>query len=385
MPSICLCLFLLYLTGEALLLRRRRNRIGLRIAVTGTRGKTTVARSLAAVCRADSRTVFAKTTGSEAAYLLPDGRITPVHRRGLPSIIEQKETVRRAAAAGADTLVAEIMSIHPENHAVESRLILRPHIVVITNIRLDHTDAMGTTRDDIAAVLAETIPAKAAVFIPECEVCDPIVRAVKQRDCRLVAVPSGHGDMDAGKGTDGRYGANSDLVLAVARHLGIDENRIAEGIAAMIPDAGGEEIRVVTGRGKTLYLINGFAANDPESTFLVLERMKSRLPAACGPLAGLLTLRGDRSERTAQWLTFLTAGEAGNPFASLYVTGRHAGIFRRRVPGARILETKDPRPATERLLAELDDGAVVFGFGNMAGPGERLAAYWRTTGDLYDR
>lgn len=381
-PATCVVLFLVYLTAEALLLAQQRKRIALRIAVTGTRGKTTLVRSLAAVCRAGGRSVFAKTTGSEAAYLFPDGRIAQVSRRGLPSIIEQKKTIRLAAAAGADTLIAEIMSIQPENHAVESRMMLRPHIVVITNIRLDHTDAMGNTRDEIAAVLAETIPENTIVFIPENEMYDPLVQAAQQRGCRLITVPPSSPEAGADNPTHGQYGCTLDLVRAVARHLGIDEERVTAGTAAMAPDIGAEEIRIVRGGGKTLYMINGFAANDPESTFMVLERMRSRLSADSG-ITGLLNLRSDRAERTAQWLKRLSE-QKHNPFASLYVTGQHARVFRRRIPGTRILKAKNPRKATEVLLNHLEDGSIVFGFGNMAGPGERLTAHWRTTGELYD-
>ena len=384
LPAILFTLFLCYLAAEAAVLQRRRKQISVRIAVTGTRGKSSVVRSLAAVCRHAGQKVFGKTTGSEALYHLPDGGIRPVRRRGLPSIIEQEKTVRFAAAADADTLIAEIMSIHPENHAVESRMILRPHIIVITNIRHDHTDAMGNSRDDIAAVLAGTIPHKAVVFIPEQEMCDPILQTVKQRDCRLIPVPFSGEKTDPGRQPEGQYEFNRDLVYAVARHLGIEESQITAGIAAMGRNPDEEEIRVITGRGKKIYVINAFAANDPESTFMVLERVKSRLSAASGNITGLLSLRGDRAERTAQWLDILAGGRK-NPFQSLYVTGRHARIFPRRIPGCRVLGVKDPGLTTDRLLTDVEDGGIVFGFGNMAGAGEQLTAHWLSAGEAYGR
>ena len=77
-----LALSLGYLWVETVRLRRWQEGIPLRVMVTGTRGKTSVARSLASVLREDGRKVLAKTTGSEAALLLPDGTERPLHRRG---------------------------------------------------------------------------------------------------------------------------------------------------------------------------------------------------------------------------------------------------------------------------------------------------------------
>src|SRR5574342_689952 len=158
--------FLLYLICERIAMNRQRNAIPLRISVTGTRGKSSVVRMIASMLREDGRKVIAKTTGSQARFVLPDAQEIEIARRGVTSIIEQKRLIKKAAKIKADCLVAEIMSIHPENHCVESQQILQPHIVVITNVRQDHTEAMGETKEEIAAVLSLDIPAKARVFVP---------------------------------------------------------------------------------------------------------------------------------------------------------------------------------------------------------------------------
>ena len=53
-----------YLVLERIRLDRYRSAIPLTIAVTGTRGKTSVTRMLASVLRESGRRVLAKTTGS---------------------------------------------------------------------------------------------------------------------------------------------------------------------------------------------------------------------------------------------------------------------------------------------------------------------------------
>ncbi len=138
-----------YLAGERFLLKRRIRSVPLRISVTGTRGKSSVVRLLASVLREDGLRVVAKTTGSRATCILPDGSERNVPRRGMASIIEQKRFVQMAARMNADCLIAEIMSLHPENHIIESQVLIQPDVVLLTNVRVDHIDAMGSQEDQI--------------------------------------------------------------------------------------------------------------------------------------------------------------------------------------------------------------------------------------------
>ena len=160
-------LWLAYLAVERAHLDRSRRRVPLRIAVTGSRGKTSVSRRLAAVLGEDGRAVLAKTTGSEAAYLLPDGTVHEIRRLGPPSIIEQRRLLHRGARMGVDAVVAEVMSVHPENHRVEARRILQPQMVLVTNFRVDHIEAQGRTRREVASVLSLDVPPGAEVLVPE--------------------------------------------------------------------------------------------------------------------------------------------------------------------------------------------------------------------------
>ena len=160
---------------------RYLNRIPLRITVTGTRGKSSLVRMIAAVLREDGWRVTSKVTGSHARLIRPDGSESTLRRRGIPSIFEQKRVVRLAAGAGAECLVCEIMSIHPENHFTESRRLLKPHIVIITNLRPDHTDAMGGSPGEIARVFALDIPTGALVYLPEKEIHYLIAETVEKK------------------------------------------------------------------------------------------------------------------------------------------------------------------------------------------------------------
>src|SRR5258705_3004282 len=73
---------------------RLRERIPIRVHVNGTRGKSSVTRLIAAGLRAGPGRVLAKTTGTMARIIYPDGHEVDVYRVGRPNIIEQTRIVR---------------------------------------------------------------------------------------------------------------------------------------------------------------------------------------------------------------------------------------------------------------------------------------------------
>jgi Mrp family chromosome partitioning ATPase len=99
--------FMSILFVERLRLIRLQARIPIRVCVTGTRGKSTVTRYIAAALRASGRTVLAKTTGSKPAFILPDGEEREIQRNGLPSILEQKRVLALAGRLRVGALVTK--------------------------------------------------------------------------------------------------------------------------------------------------------------------------------------------------------------------------------------------------------------------------------------
>ena len=384
---ITVIIFLLTLIHERLLLNSRIQSIPLRISVTGTRGKSSVARLLASILREDGWKVLAKTTGSEARLILTDGEEIPLSRRGIPSILEQKKLIKFAKNVNADCVVSEIMSIHPENHFVESQQILKPNIVIVTNIRRDHIDAMGKTEDEIASVLSLDIPEKARVYIPEKENRQIFQTAVHNGKGELIIVPEGISSplqQLAPELKRTEFSDNLDIVVSLAKHLNIDQRVIYNGIRNTKHDIGTFKIWEYCAREtqKTCYLVNGFAANDPESTKRLISKTKEVLPSASDKLTGLLSLRPDRGDRTVQWINALQ-DRSFDCFSRIYVTGTHSKIIKRKLKFAYILKYKPPEKMTDMIVTDLEDQAVIFGFGNLVGMGRRLVDCWNTIGEAY--
>jgi poly-gamma-glutamate synthase PgsB/CapB len=318
--------------------------------------------------------------------VLPDGEEVEVVRHGLPSVIEQKKVVKMAKDVSADCLVAEIMSVHPENHYVESRQIFKPHIVVVTNVRRDHADAMGKTEEEIASVFCLTFPPKRVVFVPEKEDMPLFQQSADDVDGKMIRVKEGiASSQNPGRKFRGDvFFDHIDLVYAVVKHLKIDDKVIFEGIRKASSDAGAYRMWEYRSEAmkKVCYFVNGFAANDPESTYSVLTKTKESLPSSENKIVGLLNLRFDRGDRTLQWMEALTNGFS-ECFDGLFVMGDHARIFQKKVRDARVLKEKTPERIMEKVIAASPEDAVIFGFGNMGGLGRRLVDHWDGIGSAY--
>lgn len=357
-----------------------------RIAVTGTRGKSGVTRLVAAGLRASGARVLAKTTGSRPVLILPDGTERDILRSGPASVREQVRLAALAAAVGADTLVAEMMSVGGECLAAEARAILRPGMLAVTNVRLDHLEAMGRDRSAIARTLAEAVPARAAVFVPEEEADPAFVAPARRRGATLHPVAPGLAAAD-GPPSPGDFEPNRRLARAVLAACGVDRRTAEAGFAAAAPDPGHMSVR----RGdfgrppRPADCVNLFAANEPDSSAASLRQVEAVLPLAGQPLVGVLSLRLDRGDRTRQWIGAARDGFFRG-FAVLALIGPGApaalGPFRRAVrpPGPAVARVagRSPEAVMDAVMALAPGPAppVVVGLGNFVGPGEGLVRFW---------
>jgi gamma-polyglutamate synthase len=383
--------FLAYVFVERRLHDARLKRIPLRIAVTGTRGKSTVTRLVAGILRESGLSVLAKTTGSKAVILYPDGTEEEIRRRGVPSILEQKRIVRLAARSGAGAVVVEMMSIREECLFVESRRLLKPGILVLTNVRLDHLEWMGSTRDEIARCLSAAFPKGGTVILPEEETADVFVSraAVLGSALKLAAKLPEEGADLAKIGGGGTFEENVRLALAVARLVGVPLETACRGMAAAAADFGTFKAWRAPGRGESEGLIfaSAFAANDPESTLKAIAPARAYASRTGKRMVGLLNLRPDRGDRSIQWADALESGRLDD-FAAIAVIGSPARAFGARIkrtksgngPTILVLREKGPLKILGRLASAGGSSSVVVGMGNIRGLGGEIVAHWERTG-----
>ncbi len=422
---LSILIFLGYLIHERIALERDIETIPLRIAVTGTRGKTGVVRMLTAVLSECGLKVLGKTTGSRACYLLPDGTEADVPRRGIVSILEQKKLIKKAVALKVDCLVSEIMSIQQENHFIESHWLLQPHVLVITNIRSDHTDAMGESEDEIASVLAIAVTTGSTVFLPAEEFRPIFTHITRSLGAHLIWVARELSSSleDADPGLKRRFfPVHLDLVSAVTTFLSkktpalepgknfppISQNQVLTGLKKVKKDSGefslwkyrvgekapAKKIGKASKKTKTYLLANGFAANDPLSTYQLMSRLRGRFPSYPARFIGIMNLRSDRGDRTQQWIESLKTRGA-EFFDCIYVTGGHAQVVRRKLkPGGlniQVLEHRKAENIMEYIITAHQHStpgndpngtnrSIIFGFGNIKGTGTELVDHWQKIG-----
>jgi len=392
--GIVLISFLAYLYIERLRLGRHVENIPLRICVTGTRGKSGVTRLIASILRDSGYRVLAKTTGSRAVVIGLDGREEEISRSGIPSPLESKKLLKKAAGLKAQAVVMEMMGIRPESLHVESTGLIRPHILVITNVRLDHLADMGATREAIAACFASSIPEKGTVFVPQTEffpvfqtVAEKRYAGVKQVDNR---------DLLAGEVGDWidhlslEFEDNIGLALALSRHLGIDRDKALKAVTQTAPDFGALKVWVTDAAfpHHPWFFVSAFAANDPESTRNVISKLQAKMLLKGRRLIGLLNFRSDRADRTLQWLKALQKNEFPE-FERIVLLGDHTRAVMRRLNSVQRIKFQawpklSPETIMKRLL-EMENGeAVLIGLGNMGGAGKAIVDYWEQTGRRHD-
>jgi len=352
-----------------------------------------VSRFIAASLRESGFSVLAKTTGSKPVIILPDGKEEEIERKGLPTILEEKKVLKRGASLGVQALVTELMSIQPESSFVESRRILRPHILVITNVRLDHREQMGLTKPEIARSLASAILPQATVFVPDEEFYPEFQSAADKVKAKIIRVKrndTGEWGEPGGISAFFYFEENLRLALAVSKHLGVPKEAALQGIAKAEPDFGSLRIwEAELGTPPAPWLlVSAFAANDPESTGLILARIKNGLSLPGQRLVGILNFRQDRGDRTLQWINALEQGYFSG-FHKLFFIGAHVHALRMKggsnlLPAFTPITAKSPAAIMENIGQEVDGGAILVGIGNMGGLGAPLVEHWEKIGRPYE-
>jgi len=359
----------------------RLRRIPIRITVSGTRGKTSIVRTLASVFRCHGIQVLAKTTGSEATFILPDGKEEAIKRRGKTTILEQKKLIRKAVKLNAQCVITEIMSIHPECHSIETRKIIKPKFTILSNIRADHIHLAGKTKEELSTYILNDIYRGSRVFIHEDEINEYLVSGVTKIQANLFTVNKDAAqELKISPSASKRHlPENLDLVYTASKQFGIDDESIATGIENARLDIGSLEIFRFEEGEKEIFFVNAFAANEPESTMKLVHKTIGIMEGDHSPTAGLLALRSDRGERSRQWLEYLTEGK-DHCFNPLFLTGAHSRILHRNIEGSEIIRERDPECITRSMLAGCDTGTLVFGMGNFHGTGKRMVEYWKDEG-----
>ncbi len=377
----------LVLLGAFEVFKHRRNlsRIPIRIHVAGTRGKSSVTRLLAAALNEAGKRTAAKTTGTLARMILPDGREVPIFRPSGANIIEQLRVISTTNRMRCDAIVIECMALIPELHWISESKMVRATHGVITNARADHLEVMGPQETDVARALAGIVPPKAKMFTAERQHLDIIEHACKDRETELFAVTEAEVEAIAKEDLLGfaytEHAENVALALKILADLGIDRQTALRGMKKTRPDPGALTEHEVHFFGRTLSFINAFAANDPTSTQRIWNLSKQNHPEIDKTVA-VFNLRADRPHRTIQLVRetsiFSDADDVVLMGSGAYTFARvaaSAGIDASRIVYAEQERIED---VFEKIIGVCSDShTLVVGMGNIGGQGLDLVRYFK--------
>lgn len=369
---------------EKIVLKRCHEKIPVRICVTGTRGKSSVARLIGAGLRENGWRTVVKTTGSKSVIIDPKGNEKPVPRHGPPSVLEQRSVLKLASKWQVKALVVETMSIKPENLLVEIQNIFSPNYVVVTNIRPDHVEDLGPDAQALGAILARSIPSRATVFVSEQERMEELTALLRRRGVNVIQVHTRSNDA-VPLSTYIEWKANLALAIAVCQALGMEKSAALKGMERSNPDFGALKIwhvRHPKDSSKRWYLVSAFAANDPISTGEVLERIQGQWSSE---IVGILNLRADRADRSQQWHRALLSERFNGVFSHLLLVGHvpyalRFSLIHRYNGVVEVIPRLDPQHITQKAFSCLPNGGIIFGFGNIKGTGAALVEYWAQIG-----
>ncbi len=349
--------------------------IPIRILVNGSRGKSSVVRLIAAGLRASGKEVYAKTTGTSTRFIGANGTEEPIMRIDMPTIREQIKVIHRVAQNDPDVIVIECMALRPQLQRTESFRIVKPTLVVITNVRADHLDIMGPTIRDIAKTFVRVVPQNCTVFTAEVRTLDVFVENTQDKNIDIFTTDPGNiSDAVIAKFPYIEHKENVSLALDVCKYLGVDESTALHGMFMATPDPGVSQIYTIDINGKSITYICALAANDPESASRIWQAVKKDHPET----NLLINCRKDRISRSVQYAQFIK-----NLDVDLCIlTGSGTNVLARRLKNVierkRIMNLGDKQPEQvyNEVSKRIADRSLLFAIGNAMGYGSELHQYF---------
>lgn len=297
--------------------RRFLNDIDTRIVVSGIRGKSSTVRRLDDVFNRRGYDVLTKITGNQPV-LIRNRDVIAVDRKGPHTTLYENIKVLREFGAQLSAYTPEDVAIFENQGITEytTRLInerfVKPHIVVIANVRQDHQDTLGKTPRDIARAFARTIPPGTKVVNGEQNpvLAEYMRKEIEQQGGEMtqVTIP----DDQVGRiGAETVYATND--VLRLLDMEPVPDEQLNSYLDTIQP----RWVNVPGGR-----VFNGAEINDIESTEAIRQEL-----AGDNYVLPFVYLRADRRSRTASFAKYLNTLANRDLIERARVGGAFTSVF----------------------------------------------------------
>jgi hypothetical protein len=286
--------------------------------------------------------------------LIRNGNVIPIERTGAYTTLYENINVLQEFGPQLESYTPEDVGIFENQGITEytTRLInkrfIKPHVVVIANVRQDHQDTLGKTIRDLARAFARTIPPGTKVVNGE---QNPVLAEymrdeIEQQggEMRQVTIPD---DQQGRIGAETVYAVND-----VLRWLDMDpvpEEQLNAYLDAIQP----RWIRLPNGR-----IFNGAEINDIESTEAIRQSL-----AGDSHVLPFVYLRADRRSRTASFAKYLNTLAERDLIERARAGGAFTGVFASNVD-VPVTEHSRDEDAGDVLDDMLEEGYPVLTMGN---------------------
>ncbi len=356
--------------------------IPIRIHVNGTRGKSSVSRLIGAGLRSSGLNTITKVTGTYPRLISTDGAEIKINRKEKANIIEQLSIIKYCHKMKAEAIVIECMALQPKYQYITENQMIHATIGVITNIRLDHLDVMGPTIKDVAVALSNTIPKGKVLFTSEDKHTKYLAYLCKKNKTDLHVSRADTVTNDEMKGFKYiEHKENVALALDICAHLGINRQKALYEMKKTTPDEGVLVKSTVQENFKRVSFYSAFAANDPESSYMIWNQILDQIDDTELKII-LLTIRHDRQSRALQ-LIHLLAQKINCDY--IILIGESTDIIEDKALKLGIPREKIKNPGLGKpeeiysYLIEISTSkTTIVGIGNMGAGGAEVARIFKS-------
>ena len=379
MIEFILGILLLILIGagmiESYMLQITLSQLPIRIHVNGSRGKSSVTRLIAAGLRSGGLKTLAKTTGTSPRIIDQNGKDRIIHRLRSASIGEQVRLLRNLSKENPDAIVIECMAVNPQYQWISEQKMVKSTTSVITNVRPDHLDEMGSTLEENAMSLSNTIPFNGYLVTSEQKMSYVFSKIADKRKTKYIPVDTESiSDMFMRKFNYLEHIDNVALALKVCEIYGVDKDIALKGMLKAQPDPGATLIWKIKNENLINYFVNLMAANDPESTYQAYKNLRSRIKET--RICIFFNTRKDRRYRTNQLLSLIynkiqpdTLIIRGENFPDKFQE------YKENYPSMNVHELSYNANSQDVINSFFNlSGYYIIGVGNMVGWGEQFVS-----------
>lgn len=360
-------LLVIYLVIESYLNDKNRKKFKKIVHVNGIRGKSTVTRLIHSGLKASDLRIFAKTTGTLPMTIDNNYNEELIQRRGKANIKEQIKIIEKAVKNKSDVLVIECMAVNPRLQYVSQNSILKAGIGVLTNVRLDHTEEMGYTLEEICESLCKFIPKNGYLVTSEIKFFYKIEKYCKKVNTKIIrAVPKEEYAYI-------NFPENVACALEVCKLFGIDEESALKSMENFVKDPYDLRLYIFE---KGAIFVNGLSINDPDSSEIVYRRLEKKYNWYEKKIILIINNRADRGYRANHMIML---AKKLNPY-KIFLCGDFVDILYKKLDR---FDREIVKNIDNIDFLKYTEKHVIYAVGNIANNGDKIMEKAKKEGKEY--